>query len=152
MELNSRLIQLVSIASHIDRIGKALYWFAGLLQLLLILVCQVIAEYLPVIAKYAGRYAGRMYRVLNRQEVQLILSGTDYYASQFVSQQLGTNYPALTIKIVPAVCVLNTDTIEESPYQLMSRRQLLAIAKELKLSGYSRMDTNSLREAIATHR
>ena len=152
MELNSRLIQLVSIASHIDRIGKALYWFAGLLQLLFILICQVISEYLPVIAKYAGRYAGKFYRFLNRQEVQVILSGTDYYASQFVSQQLGTAYPTIKRAIAPVAFIPNETEYFTTETDSLTRRELLAIAKAIKLSGYSRMDTIALREAIATHR
>ena len=148
MLLNSRLISTLSVLSYADRMVKGLYWFAGLTQLLFILVCSVIGDYLPVIGRYLGRMVGKIYRAINSQQCQQIVSVIDYHTAAFVTAQLGTNYPTITNRLAPAICVVNESTIETPDYQLMTRRELLTIAKQLRLIGYSRMDTEQLREAI----
>ena len=146
MLLNSRLISALSFLSVSQR---AFNWLAGLTQLLVMLTCSLIGDYAPIVGKYAGRYAGRIYRLYTNKNTQQFLSTIDYYSRQFVTAQLGTQYPSISYQISPAIC-LPADIEYQEPNQQLTRRELLAIAKELKLSGYSRMNTNELREAIAT--
>lgn len=146
MLLNSRLISALSFLSVSQR---AFNWLAGLTQLLVMLTCSLIGDYAPIVGKYAGRYAGKLYRLYTNRNTQQFLSAIDYYSRQFVTSQLGTQYPSISYQISPAIC-LPADIEYQEPNQQLTRRELLAIAKELKLSGYSRMNTNELREAIAT--
>ena len=148
MELNSRLIQFLSVASHTDRIGKAIYWVAGLVQLLFILSCSLIGDYAPIIAKYAGRYCGKLYRFYTDRRTQSILSAIDYYSRQFVTAQLGTQYPSISYQFTPAICLPTESVIVPPDYVSMTRRQLLQYAKQLQIVNYSRMDTDSLRQAL----
>ena len=145
MELNSRLITALSILSVTQR---AFNYIAGLFQLLVMLSCSLIGDYAPIVGKYAGRYAGRIYRFYTNRNTQTILSAIDYYSRQFITAQLGTEYPTITYQFTPAIC-LPTETVTETPdYISMTRRQLLTVAKELQIINYSRMDTDSLRQAL----
>lgn len=134
--------------------------FAGFVQLLLILVCTAIAEYGPVVGRYAGRYAARavyysrqiaakIVSVYKSEMVQSMLSAVEYETRQFVSQQFGDFLPQISQKIVPAkVMFIESDFL--TVFETMTRRELLAYAKDAGLPGYSRMTTEQLREAIAT--
>ena len=145
MELNSRLITALSILSVTQR---AFNYIAGLFQLLVMLSCSLIGDYAPIVGKYAGRYAGRIYRFYTNRNTQTILSAIDYYSRQFITAQLGTEYPTLTYQFTPAICLPTESVIVPPDYDSMTRRQLLTVAKELQIINYSRMDTDSLRQAL----
>lgn len=145
MFLNSRLISALSILSVSQR---AFNYIAGLTQLLVMLTCSLIGDYAPIVGRYAGRYTGRIYRFYTDRRTQTILSAIDYYSRQFITAQLGTQYPSISYQFTPAIC-LPTETVTETPdYISMTRRQLLTLAKRLQIVNYSRMDTDSLRQAL----
>lgn len=145
MELNSRLITALSLLSVIQR---AFNYCSGLFQLIVMLTCSLIGDYAPVVGRYAGRYAGRIYRFYTDRNTQTILSAIDYYSRQFVTVQLGTQYPTLTYQFTPAICLPSESVIVPPDYVSMTRRQLLQYAKQLQIVNYSRMDTDSLRQAL----
>lgn len=145
MELNSRLITALSLLSVTQRV---FLYCSGLFQLLVMLTLSLIGDCAPIVGRYAGRYAGKLYRFYTNRNTQTILSAIDYYSRQFITVQLGTEYPTLTYQFTPAIC-LPTETVTETPdYISMTRRQLLTLAKQLQIVNYSRMDTDSLRQAI----
>ncbi len=134
--------------------------FAGFVQLLFILVCTAIAEYGPVVGRYAGRYAARavyysrmiadkIVSLYKSEKVQSLISVAEYKTRQFVSQQFGDMLPQISVKIAPAkVMFIESDFLTD--FQSFTRRELLAYAKDAGLPGYSRMSTEELREAVAT--
>jgi hypothetical protein len=158
------------ISSPVSTAAAALRWLAGLAQLLLMLVCAAIAEYGPVVGHHLGRAAGRTVRLgqlarrwyvahLHPVAAALVLH-LDRAGRAFVTEQLGTAYPALTSAIASVPAAASVSPVEPpqpapAPVSTpnatagLTRRQLLALAKARKLPRYSRMSTSELREAIA---
>ena len=129
----------------LDRLIKGWLWLAGLAQLLFMLACSVIAEYAPTVGRYAGRAAGAVYRwgKQARPVIMPVLVAIDYHARKFVEQQAGQH--AIADWASPAVLVINAE-----PQQLPeTRRELLALAKALRIPNYSRMTTENLKLALA---
>lgn len=145
MFLNSRLITTLSFLSVAQRVFN---YIAGLTQLLVMLSCSIVADYAPVVGRYAGRYAGRIYRFYTDRNTQQFLSAIDYYSRQFVTAQLGTQYPSISYQFTPAICLPTESVIVPPDYVSMTRRQLLQYAKQLQIVNYSRLDTDSLRQAL----
>lgn len=165
------VLGLRAVTDALDILAKAiaaLRWLAGLLQLVLMLVCSAIGDVLPLVGRHAGRAAGTAYR-LGRQARALYdahlapaVTSIDQSARAFVISQLGTAYPALTAAIAPVAAPSSPSTAPEpaaltvpapvSPATAtapLTRRQLLALAKAQGLPRYSRLTTAQLREAIA---
>ena len=145
MELNSRLITTLSFLSVAQRVFN---YCSGLFQLIVMLTCSLIGDYAPVVGRYAGRYVGRIYRFYTDRNTQQFLSAIDYYSRQFVTAQLGTQYPSISYQVTPAICVPSEETMLPPDYVSMTRRQLLQYAKERQVVNYSRLDTDSLRQAL----
>jgi hypothetical protein len=148
-----------AFVSTATRAAAALYWLAGLLQLLLVLVCAAIAEYGPVAGRYAGRAAGtavrwgRQARRWYDRHAAHHVAAAERTARAFVAEQLGTAYPAARQAIEPAAPVLVRPVVARAMPALvpsLSRRQLLRVAKARQVRGYSRMNTAALREALLT--
>lgn len=147
-----------TVLDTLDRLVAALRWVAGLLQLLLVLVCTATAEFAPVAGRYAGRAAGtavRLGRQARRwygQHAAHHAAAADRAGRRFVAQQLGTGYPAIREAIEPAAPVLVRPVVAKAlPGLLPSlpRRQLLTLAKDRQVARYSRLSTADLREALA---
>ena len=143
--LLSAFSTVAEVASLLDRLIKGWLWLAGLVQLLFVLVCTAIAEYAPTVGRYAGRAAGTVYRwgKQARPVIMPVLVAIDYHARAFVEQQAGQH--AIADWASPAVLVINPE-----PQQLPeTRRELLALAKALRIPNYSRMKTEELKLALA---
>lgn len=144
----------------LDRLVRAWLWLAGLLQLLLTLLCTVIGEFAPLAGRYLGRAAGttvrlgRQARALYNAHLAPIETAAAYSLRAHVAAQLGTAYPQLQQTIAPAtllsLCIapVEPETKPETVAAPLTRRQLLTLAKERKLPGYSRLTTDALREAL----
>jgi hypothetical protein len=139
-------VQTVQTALNVaDRLVKGWLWLAGLVQLTVMLVCTAVAEYGPIVGRYAGRAAGIAYRLGKqaRPHIMPVLVAADYSIRRFVEAQAGDT--PLADWASPAVVVLYTE-----PQQLPeTRRELLALAKSIALPGYSRMTTEDLKLALA---
>lgn len=143
----------------IDRIVKVWLWLSGLTQLLFCLICSVIGDYLPVVAKYAGKLSGRIYRfgIQSRKFWDIychpVVVWADYESRKFVKMQFGDHF--LSDWASP-YCLVVREAFpgilegSEGTFETLTRRQLIDLAKSIGLSGYSRMNTETLREAIAT--
>jgi len=154
------------------RLAATLTWIAEFTLLAIALVLSVLGDVLPRVGRHLGRAAGRTvaagadagraYRRHLQPTVSALVQHLDRSGRQFVVQQLGTAYPALTAAIAPSVAPSSPDKAPEpaaltvptpiSPATAtapLTRRQLLAMAKDAKIARYSRMTTAQLREAIA---
>lgn len=134
--------------------------FAEFTQLLLMLVCAIIAEYGPIAGKYAGRYAARavyysrqiaakIVEVYQSEMVQSMLSAVEYETRLFVSEQFGDMLPQISVKIAPAKVVFSAIDFLTT-FETMTRRELLAYAKTAAVPNYSRLTTDELRQAVAS--
>jgi hypothetical protein len=142
----------------LERIIRAWLWLAGLVQLLFQLLCTAIAEYAPVAGRHLGRAAGttvrlgRQARCWYERHAAPTVTALDYTARTAIAAQLGTSYPQLQQAIAPAqVLSLCIAPVESEPVaqQQLTRRDLLALARERHLPRYSRLSTDALREALA---
>ena len=152
----SFLSTLSTLSVITNKMVRAFNYLAGLVQLLFCLLCAIVSEYGPQIGRVSGRIAGKTYLIscqyinairaaYQSETVQQIVSIVDYKVRQFISQQFGDYLPALSVKIAPAIVIA-----EETPdTNSFSRRDLLMLAKDLQVVNYSRLDTDSLRLAIA---
>ncbi len=135
----------------------AAVWASELLALVLALVLSLVGDYAPVAGRHLGRWAGRTVRALRSEPVRSAVLAADYAARRFVTEQLGSGYPALTLAATPAACLtLDPDAAPEvaaaAPRELLARgtrRELLEQAKAIGLRGYSRMSTDALAAALA---
>jgi len=138
-------------------IVSALTWFAGLLQLLLMLLCAIVADYAPTAGRYLGRAAGatvRLGRLARRwydAHAAHHVAAADRAGRRFVAQQLGTAYPAAREALEPTAAPLVRPVVAKALPPLLpaySRRQLLSLAKARQVPRYSRLSTDQLREAL----
>lgn len=146
-----------TVLDTLDRVIAALCWVAGLLQLLLVLVCTAIADYAPTAGRYLGRAAGttvrlgRLARRLWDRHAAPHAAAAERTARRFVAQQLGTAYPAVREALEPTAAPLVRPVVARALPQLLpaySRRQLLSLAKARQVPRYSRLSTDQLREAL----
>jgi hypothetical protein len=121
IEVASLLRDLATLAIGIEtseKIAQAWNWAAGLVQLLLLLLCTAIEEYGPVVGAAAGRLCGRVYAAgraarnyyetfLSEPVAEVIvvtyelLKIGEYRATKFASEQLGTGYPEVRDFVSP---------------------------------------------------
>jgi hypothetical protein len=146
---------VADVLDILARILAALRWLAGLLQLLLLLACTVIGDVAPLVGRHLGRAAGTAFR-LGRQArrwynrhaaptVTTVLASIGHAVRGFVLAQLGTAYPALTAILLPAAPEPAALVLPDA----LTRRQLLALAREARLPRYSRRSTAELRQLLA---
>lgn len=152
----SFLSTLSTLSVIANKMVRAISYLAGLVQLLFCLLCAIVSEYGPEFGRVSGRIAGKTYRIscqyinairaaYQSETCQQIVSIVDYKVRQFISQQFGDYLPAVSVKIAPAIVIA-----EETPdTNSFTRRDLLMLAKDLQVVNYSRLDTDSLRLAIA---
>lgn len=157
-----------AILDTLARLAAALRWIAELTLLAIALVLSVLGDVAPIVGRHAGRLAGRTvaagaaagraYRRHLQPTVNALVHHLDQTGRAFVLEQLGTAYPAVSKAIAPSIepiaLVASSSPVEQPqpsvvPAAPLTRRQLLQLARERKLPGYSRLSTAQLREAIA---
>jgi hypothetical protein len=150
-----------TVLDALRRLTQALTWLAELVLLLLALVLTVTADLAPLVGRYAGRAAGTAVRLGRHARalydaqlaptVHSLAVRLDYTARRHVAAQLGSSCPQLQARIAPAqvlsLCIAPVEA-EPATQAPMTRRALLALAKERQLPRYSRLSTDELREAL----
>lgn len=143
-------VRLVSDALAIlDRVVKALRFAAEATLLLLALALSALTDAVLWAAPRAGRLAGRAYR-LGRRYWPTVCRAAETVrltVARFVWTQAGyapSQVPATALIVRPVVARALPALVPS-----LSRRQLLAVAKAVRLPRYSRLSTDALRAALA---
>lgn len=133
----------------LDRVLSALRFVAELTLLLLSLAISAATDAVVWLAPYAGRLAGRAYRLCSRYwpTVRRAAETARLAVARFVWAQAGYS-PAP----VPATALIARPVVARALPGLLpslTRRQLLATARAVGLPRYSRLSTDRLRQALA---
>lgn len=129
----------------LTRAHSAAIHTAELTALLIALTLSALTDAVVWAAPRLGRLLGRAYR-LGRRHWPTVRSGLEtarLTAARFIWAQAG--YSPASVPSAPPSSPVNPPAIPSAP---LTRRQLLAAAKALRLPGYSRLSTDQLRTAL----
>ena len=142
-------VRLVSdVLSILERVVRALRFAAEATLLLIALALSVLIDAVVWSAPRLGRLAGRCYRVCRRHwpTVRRAAEAARLAVVRFVLTQAG--HPPAPVQRQPIVRPVVARALPPLVPSL-TRRQLLATAKTLRVPRYSRLSTDALRAALA---